>query len=203
MQYNQLNTENENTSYGEFATSNVGDLARAKSPELAKLVCGFPAEIPADDDKVTRLVALLGSLEMQQIDKPIPENDFEKLVDEVPTTVTKILTYRGEWPNTTAIPNSEIPLPTKLFVSAPGIIDWREGRGSDTKRGASSADYVREYASMPGKTQPAIKGVRIYVKDDGSIFAQLWNDGAHRLCASVVRGDEFILCSSVQIIHDK
>lgn len=108
MQYNQLNTENENTSYGEFATSNVGDLARAKSPELAKLVCDFPAEIPADDDRVTKLVALLGSLKMQQIDKPIPENDFDELVNEASTTVTNILTYRGEWPDTIVIPNSEM-----------------------------------------------------------------------------------------------
>ena len=34
---------------------------------------------------------------------------------------TKISIYEGEWPDMSAIPGSDIPLPVELFVAAPMI----------------------------------------------------------------------------------
>ena len=38
-----------------------------------------------------------------------------------------------------AIPGSDIPLPVELFVAAPMIKDWREGRASESKGGKVAA----------------------------------------------------------------
>lgn len=73
---------------------------------------------------------------------------------------TKISIYEGEWPDTRAIPESDIPLPVELFVAAPMIKDWREGRVSESKGGKSSRDIIRQYAGMNPKTSPPIAKMR-------------------------------------------
>lgn len=102
-----------------------------------------------------------------------------------------------------AIPESDIPLPVELFVAAPMIKDWREGRMSESKGGKSSRDIIRQYAEMNPKTSPPICSVDVVVDSDGGVFLALQGDGAHRLCAAKMRGDREILCREISVVRLK
>ena len=93
-----------------------------------------------------------------------------------------------------------VPIPVDLFVAAPEISDWRRGRRSP-KNGRRSSSIIREYSHLSAKTAPPIHGVTVYTREDGSIFAALYGDGAHRLCAAKRRGDNDILCTKLNIIQ--
>lgn len=93
-----------------------------------------------------------------------------------------------------------VPIPVDLFVAAPEISDWRRGRRSP-KNGRRSSSIIREYSRLSAKTAPPIHGVTVYTREDGSIFAALYGDGAHRLCAAKHRGDNDILCTKLNIIQ--
>ena len=93
-----------------------------------------------------------------------------------------------------------VPIPVDLFVAAPEISDWRRGRRSP-KNGRRSSSIIREYSRLSAKTAPPIHGVTVYTREDGSIFAALYGDGAHRLCAAKRRGDNDILCTKLNIIQ--
>lgn len=99
-----------------------------------------------------------------------------------------------------AIPNCNIPLPVDLFVAAPMIQDWCEGRGLEPKDRKKSIEVIRQYAVMDPKSQPAIRDVEIIIGSNGEIFLALQGDGAHRLCAAKMRGDCGIVCRSVTIV---
>ena len=93
-----------------------------------------------------------------------------------------------------------VPIPVDLFVAAPEISDWRRGRRFP-KNGRRSSSIIREYSRLSAKTAPPIHGVTVYTRKDGSIFAALYGDGAHRLCAAKRRGDNDILCTKLNIIQ--
>ena len=172
-----------------------------KSPELVQCIEDLPEDMPANDSRVDLIVKSLFEIDTHPIEKPVSLYDLNELIKGNIAGETKISIYEGEWPDMRAIPESDIPLPVELFVAAPMIKDWREGRASESKGGKSSRDIIRQYAEMDPKTSPPIRGVDIVVDSDGGVFLALQGDGAHRLCAAKMRGDREILCREVNIVR--
>ena len=173
-----------------------------KSSELVQCIEGFPEGIPANDPRVDLIVKSLFSIDdAHPIEEPVSLRDLNKLIKDNIAGETKISIYEGEWPDMRAISGSDIPLPVELFVAAPMIKDWREGRVSESKGGKSSRDIIRQYAEMDPKTSPPIRSVDVVIDSDGGVFLALQGDGAHRLCAAKVRGDCEILCREISIVR--
>lgn len=172
-----------------------------KSPKLVQCIEDLPEGIPANDPRVDLIVKSLSKIDTNPIEKPVSLRDLNESIKDNIASETKISIYEGEWPDTRAIPGSDIPLPVELFVAAPMIKDWREGRMSESKGGKSSRDIIRQYAEMNPKTSPPIRSVDIVVDSDGGVFLALQGDGAHRLCAAKMRGDREILCREVNIVR--
>ena len=164
-----------------------------KSPELVQCIEDLPETMPANDPRVNLIVKSLFKIDAHSIAKPVPLRDLNELIKDNIASETKISIYGGEWPDMRAIPGSDIPLPVGLFVAAPMIKDWREGRVSESKGGKSSRDIIRQYAGMDPKTSPPVRSVDVVVDSDGGVFLALQGDGAHRLCAAKMRGDREIL----------
>lgn len=172
-----------------------------KSSELAQCIKDLPEDIPANDQRVDLIVKSLFKIDANPIAKPVPLRDLNESIKDNIASETKISIYEGEWPGTRAIPGSDIPLPVELFVAAPMIKDWREGRVSESKGGKSSRDIIRQYARMNPKASPPIRSVDIIVDSDSRVFLALQGDGAHRLCAAKMRGDREILCRGISIVR--
>ena len=172
-----------------------------KSPELVQCIEDLPEDIPANDPRVDLIVKSLFEIDTNPIEKPVSLRDLNESIKGNIAGETKISIYEGEWPNMKAIPESDIPLPVELFVAAPMIKDWREGRVSESKGGKSSRDIIRQYSEMDPKTSPPIRSVDVVVDSDGGVFLALQGDGAHRLCAAKMRGDREILCREVNIVR--
>ena len=172
-----------------------------KSSELVRRIEDLPETMPANDPRVDLIVKSLFKIDTHPIEKPVPLRDLNESIKGNIASETKISIYEGEWPDTRAIPESDIPLPVELFVAAPMIKDWQEGRVSELKGGKSSRDVIRQYAEMNPKTSPPIRKVEIIVDSDGGVFLALQGDGAHRLCAAKMRGDREILCREVSIVR--
>ena len=172
-----------------------------KSPELVQCIEDLPEDIPANDPRVDLIVESLFEIDTNPIEKPVSLRDLNESIKDNIASETKISIYEGEWPDMRAIPGSDIPLPVELFVAAPMIKDWREGRVSESKGGKSSRDIIRQYAGMDPKTSPPIRSVDIVVDSDGGVFLALQGDGAHRLCAAKMRGDREILCREISIVR--
>ena len=172
-----------------------------KSPELVQCIEDLPEDIPANDPRVDLIVESLFEIDTNPIEKPVSLYDLNESIKGNIASETKISIYEGEWPDMRAIPGSDIPLPVELFVAAPMIKDWREGRVSESKGGKSSRDIIRQYAEMDPKTSPPIRKVDIVVDSDGGVFLALQGDGAHRLCAAKMRGDREILCREISVVR--
>lgn len=172
-----------------------------KSSELAQCIEDLPEDIPANDQRVDLIVKSLFKIDANPIAKPVPLRDLNESIKGNIASETKISIYKGEWPDTRAIPGPDIPLPVELFVAAPMIKDWREGRVSESKGGKSSRDVIRQYAGMNPKASPPIRSVDVVVDSDGGVFLALQGDGAHRLCAAKMRGDREILCRGISIVR--
>ena len=172
-----------------------------KSSELVQCIEDLPDDMPANDPRVDLIVKSLFAIDTNPIEKPVSLRDLNESIKGNIASETKISIYEGEWPDMRAIPESDIPLPVELFVAAPMIKDWREGRMSESKGGKSSRDIIRQYAEMNPKTSPPIRSVDIVVDSDGGVFLALQGDGAHRLCAAKMRGDREILCREVNIVR--
>ncbi len=172
-----------------------------KSSELVQCIEDLPDDMPANDPRVDLIVKSLFEIDTNPIEKPVSLRDLNESIKGNIASETKISIYEGEWPDMRAIPESDIPLPVELFVAAPMIKDWREGRMSESKGGKSSRDIIRQYAEMNPKTSPPIRSVDIVVDSDGGVFLALQGDGAHRLCAAKMRGDREILCREVNIVR--
>ena len=172
-----------------------------KSSELAQCIEDLPEDIPANDQRVDLIVKSLFKIDANPIEKPVSLRDLNESIKDNIASETKISIYEGEWPDTRAIPGSDIPLPVELFVAAPMIKDWREGRVSESKGGKSSRDIIRQYARMNPKASPPIRSVDIIVDSDSRVFLALQGDGAHRLCAAKMRGDREILCRGISIVR--
>ena len=172
-----------------------------KSPELVQCIEDLPEDILANDPRVDLIVKSLFSIDAHPIEEPASLRDLNELIKDNIASETKISIYEGEWPDMRAIPESDIPLPVEIFVAAPMIKDWREGRMSESKGGKSSRDIIRQYAEMNPKTSPPIRSVDIVVDSDGGVFLALQGDGAHRLCAAKMRGDREILCREISIVR--
>ena len=173
-----------------------------KSPKLVQCIEDLPEGIPANDPRVDLIVKSLFSIDdAHPIEEPVSLRDLNKLIKDNIAGETKISIYEGEWPDMRAISGSDIPLPVELFVAAPMIKDWREGRVSESKGGKSSRDIIRQYAEMDPKTSPPIRSVDVVIDSDGGVFLALQGDGAHRLCAAKMRGDYEILCREISIVR--
>ena len=172
-----------------------------KSSELVQYIEDLPEDIPANDPRVGLIVKSLFSIDAHSIEKPVSLRDLNELIKDNIASETKISIYEGEWPDMRAIPGSDIPLPVELFVAAPMIKDWQEGRVSESKGGKSSRDIIRQYSGMDPKTSPPIRSVDVVVDSDGGVFLALQGDGAHRLCAAKMRGDHEILCREISIVR--
>ena len=172
-----------------------------KSSELVQCIEGLPETMPANDPRVDLIVGSLFSIDAHPIEKPVSLRDLNESIKGNIASETKMSIYEGEWPDMRAIPESDIPLPVELFVAAPMIKDWREGRMSESKGGKSSRDIIRQYAEMDPKTSPPIRSVDVVVDSDGGVFLALQGDGAHRLCAAKMRGDREILCREISIVR--
>lgn len=110
-----------------------------KSPELVQCIEDLPEDIPANDPRIDLIVKSLFEIDTNPIEKPVSLRDLNESIKGNIASETKISIYEGEWPDMRAIPESDIPLPVELFVAAPMIKDWREGRMSESKGGKSSA----------------------------------------------------------------
>ena len=174
-----------------------------KSSELVQCIEDLPEDIPANDPRVELIVKSLLEIDASPIEKPVSLRDLNESIKGNIAGETKISIYEGEWPDMRAIPGSDIPLPVELFVAAPMIKDWREGRVSESKGGKSSRDIIRQYAEMDPKTSPPIRSVDVVIDSDGGVFLALQGDGAHRLCAAKMRGDHEILCREISIVRLK
>ena len=174
-----------------------------KSSELVQCIEDLPEDIPANDPRVELIVKSLFKIDAHPIEKPVSLRDLNESIKGNIASETKISIYEGEWPDMKAIPEADIPLPVELFVAAPMIKDWREGRVSESKGGKSSRDIIRQYAGMNPKTSPPIRSVDVVVDSDGGVFLALQGDGAHRLCAAKMRGDHEILCREISIVRLK
>ena len=174
-----------------------------KSSEPMQCIEDLPEDISANDPRVDLIVKSLFKIDVHPIEEPVSLRDLNKLIKDNIASETKISIYEGEWPDMRAIPGSDIPLPVELFVAAPMIKDWREGRVSELKGGKSSRDIIRQYAEMDPKTSPPIRSVDVVIDSDGGVFLALQGDGAHRLCAAKMRGDHEILCREVNIVRLK
>ena len=172
-----------------------------KSSELVQCIEDLPETMPANDPRVDLIVKSLFKIDAHPIEKPVSLRDLNESIKDNIASETKISIYEGEWPDTRAIPGSDIPLPVELFVAAPMIKDWREGRVSESKGGKSSRDIIRQYAGMNPKASPPIRSVDIIVDSDSRVFLALQGDGAHRLCAAKMRGDREILCRGISIVR--
>ena len=172
-----------------------------KSPELVQCIEDLPEDIPANDPRIDLIVKSLFEIDTNPIEKPVSLRDLNESIKGNIASETKISIYEGEWPDMRAIPESDIPLPVELFVAAPMIKDWREGRVSESKGGKSSRDIIRQYAEMNPKTSPSIRKVDIVVDSNGGVFLALQGDGAHRLCVAKMRGDREILCREISIVR--
>ena len=172
-----------------------------KSSELVQCIEDLPETMPANDPRVDLIVKSLFKIDAHPIEKPVSLRDLNESIKDNIASETKISIYEGEWPDTRAIPGSDIPLPVELFVAAPMIKDWREGRVSESKGGKSSRDIIRQYAGMNPKASPPIRSVDIIVDSDSRVFLALQGDGARRLCAAKMRGDREILCRGISIVR--
>ena len=186
----------------DLAYENTDKLADVgKSFELVQCIEDLPEDIPANDPRVDLIVNSLFKIDTHPIEKPVSLCDLNESIKGNIASETEISIYEGEWPDMRAIPESDIPLPVELFVAAPMIKDWQEGRVSESKGGKSSRDIIRQYAKMDPKTSPPIRKVDIVVDSDGGVFLALQGDGAHRLCAAKMRGDREILCREISIVR--
>ena len=172
-----------------------------KSSELMQCIEDLPEDISANDPRVDLIVKSLFKIDVHPIEEPVSLRDLNKLIKDNIASETKISIYEGEWPDMRAIPGSDIPLPVELFVAAPMIKDWREGRASESKGGKSSRDIIRQYAEMDPKTSPPIRRVDVIIDSNGGVFLALQGDGAHRLCAAKMRGDREILCREISVVR--
>ena len=172
-----------------------------KSPELVQCIEDLPEDIPANDPRIDLIVKSLFEIDTNPIEKPVSLRDLNESIKGNIASETKISIYEGEWPDMRAIPESDIPLPVELFVAAPMIKDWREGRMLESKGGKSSRDIIRQYAGMNPKTSPPIRSVDVVVDSDGEVFLALQGDGAHRLCAAKMWRDREILCREISIVR--
>ena len=141
-----------------------------KSPELVRCIEDLPEDIPANDPRIDLIVKSLFEIDTNPIEKPVSLRDLNESIKGNIASETKISIYEGEWPDMRAIPESDIPLPVELFVAAPMIKDWREGRMLESKGGKSSRDIIRQYAGMNPKTSPPIRSVDVVVDSDGEVF---------------------------------
>ena len=173
----------------------VDDLHVANSTEINTQANKLPEKVNINDPRLVKLVAGLHELNISPVKEPIPLDRIggSKKTSRVVVDIDSLTP--GSEPT-----EYSVPIPVGLFVAAPEISDWRRGRRSP-KNGRRSSSIIREYSHLSAKTAPPIHGVTVYTREDGSIFAVLYGDGAHRLCAAKRRGDNDILCTKLNIIQ--
>lgn len=173
----------------------VDDLHVANSIDINTQADKLPEKVNINDPRLVKLVAGLHELNISPVEEPIPLDRIggSKKTSRVVVDIDSLTP--GSEPT-----EYSVPIPVGLFVAAPEISDWRRGRRSP-KNGRRSSSIIREYSRLSAKTAPPIHGVTVYTREDGSIFAALYGDGAHRLCAAKHRGDNDILCTKLNIIQ--
>lgn len=84
-------------------------LEAAKAPNIAEIVHNLPERILADDPRVAQLVVELSGVDSRPAVAPTSLEAVNNMIQTRLTRRHMIETYRGEWPNVEAIPNSDIP----------------------------------------------------------------------------------------------
>lgn len=100
-----------------------------------------------------------------------------------------------------ARPDAPIQLPVRNFVHATGLEDWNQGRGG-YKSGhgsGSSRQTIRSYAKKT-TPMPPIGMVTAHVQPDGHVLYASVQDGAHRVAAAHLRGDQSIAVGGTVVV---
>jgi len=154
-----------------------------------------------------RLTKLLGSLatanQVEIVRNPKGEmsENFQKILAATYPVEAEYGTIdTGDRPSQSIADIEEVVLlPVAGFISAPGFVNWKDGRGGEPKNGSSSKQRIKNYSKRTGETASPIQQVVIlHWTDDvgGNQYRfQLYGDGAHRLGAAMQRGDEYIRVS--------
>ena len=95
----------------------------------------------------------------------------------------KILTIKAR-------PDAPVTLPLRNFVYASEMKNWNKGRDGH-KSGSSSRQIIRSYARQ-STPMPPIGMVTAHVQPNGHVLYSSVMDGAHRVAAAHLRGDESI-----------
>jgi hypothetical protein len=81
-------------------------------------------------------------------------------------------------------------IPTNMFVSAEGFVNW-QGRGNHQKKdGESSKTVIENYAKLPADTAPPVTDLEAYLDPSGKLCFVSGN--SHRVAAAILRGDPTI-----------
>lgn len=98
-------------------------------------------------------------------------------------------------------PENPIKLPVSNFVYASTFEDWNKGRaGTRTPGGITSRERIRSYARQ-ATPMPPIGFVSANIQPDGRVLYASIQDGAHRVAAAHLRGDEYIDVGRSVVVH--
>lgn len=173
------------------------DLRSSNPVDFGPILAGLPGEVRVDDPRIDALVQAISTASIAPTEKPLSSStlpnkeEFGRTISIKPPEDLRDGADYSEY---------SIPIPVDAFVAAPEVTDWRNARGDELKGEKKSSDVVRKYANLPGRTAPPIQHVRVYIRPDGGVFAELTGDGAHRLCAARRRCDTHILSRDVKVI---
>ena len=164
-------------------------------------VASFAMEQFRDDEPVNEAL-VVGSVRLQALtsavaaaEGPAPDTYFH-VPSTVETTTFAHTVLPDNLPEGAPVEQWAVELPVDKFVEAPDFVNWHDGRDGK-KNGMSSKKKIRQYARMPGRTAAPITHVIVYMQPNGKVFCGLAGDGAHRLAAAKLRGDESIYARDV------
>lgn len=137
-----------------------------------------------DSEEAKKLLAQF--LRAPHLDKPI------FIPDVISTESKRILSID-------ATAKKPVYLPVRDFVYAPGFESWNNGR-NNFKFGTTSNKIIRSYARKR-TPMPPIGFVSADIQPDGHVFYSAVQDGAHRIAAALLRGDETIPVGNTIIVN--
>lgn len=185
---------------GHVAAGDIKPSEPLEKPNFDELLRDVPPELEVSDSRVEPIVKALFAADMPP-NGMLLGRDQLPLTDDMHDVVT--FTIPRDLPEGAPIESWAIPLPVDSFVYAPDIASWEEARGTTPKgpKGRPSKKYVRELARQPGHTASPVQHVTVCIRPDGTAYSMLSGDGAHRVCAAKLRGDEGIYARGVSVVR--
>lgn len=174
------------------------DQLTADSPlDFEAVLRKLPEGLEIGDERLDGVVKRLHQATINPIDSPLTPAKLKQIGE----TRRRIrIRTPDNLPDNPDVMSYALPLPVDAFIAAPEVIDWRHGRGrGQDKDGVPSRVVIKQNARRSAEKAPPIQGVTVYIRQDGAVFAVLYGDGAHRLCAAKVRQDKSIMCRDVTI----